>query len=406
MKKFNNKNIAILGYGLTGQEVLQYIVQFDYNNIYIIDDKIDKAPEYCRCFILSEIDNLNLDIIIKSPGIKYDHPLLLKYTTVEVTNDIEIAYEVLLGTKTKIIGITGTNGKTTFTMLLNHCYKALGFKSFTCGNIGVSPLTIISKNKDIDYLCLELSSFQLKQITNFKPYTGVLLNIKPDHLDYHKTFLDYKTSKLNMFKNGTQSNWAFIDEPSTYSGKGLNLIYAQEKIDKENDILNKYLNPCAASLLIAILKLDNLELTNIKTNVLKEFKLPPHRLEYVDTIDGVVFINDSKATNFDATRYALSRFPSIILLLGGYDKGEKFNYVKSDFNNTKAVLAYGSNKEKFTNIKNIEYFINLEEAYTYAVKIAKKDDVVLLSPASASFDAFENYEERGNFFKKLVKEQR
>lgn len=393
----NFDKILVLGYGSTGYEIEKYLKRKNYN--YLIVDDLQNNN-----YILTTEQYLDLkqkpSLIIKSPGIKYDHKLLLKYNDVQITNDIELSYIELKNKKTKIIGITATNGKTSTTTLLNEVLIHAGFKSKACGNIGMSPLHYIEY--DLDYIVMELSSFQLMAVENFTTYTAFILNIKSDHLDYHKTVEDYIAAKLNIIKNGSLTNKAYIGNEVKVNNQNLEFILPQ-KLPIDYLKIDNGLNPENVELIALFLRSEGISLEYLTDYLYNNFKGIEHRVEFVDVVNEVTFINDSKATNVEAASLALSRLENIILLVGGYDKGEDLTQLKKYVNNVKQVISFGESRNNFSFIENIIVVENLEEATNTAYKIAKPNDCILLSPCCASYDQFKNYVERGQKFKDIVR---
>ena len=390
------KNILILGFGKTGEAAYKCLNKDA--NLFIVDDN-QKNPNYdvltTKEFLLK---NINLDLIIKSPGIKLNHEILQQYKNVKIINDIELSYLLIQETNIKIIGITGTNGKTSTTMLVTKVLQKAGYNAFACGNIGISPLEIIREHENIDFLVMELSSFQLLDIDKFCCDVALFLNINDDHLDYHNNFDNYYQAKLNIIKNIPKLKTLIT--PLNITKDGLKVLsYQKEEIDKKNNSLS-YENIYLVLQLLDVLNVDKKYLIEVLDN--NELNLP-HRMEFVDKINGVTYINDSKATNMSATVNCLNQFDNIILLVGGYDKKEEMNNLKKYISKIKQVIAFGENKYSFDFMPGIIYTNNLQEAFNIAQKIAKNNDNVILSPASASLDQFNNYIERGNKFKKLVR---
>ena len=400
-----NKSILLLGLGATGKEVLTY-----YKNqkltITLVDDFYGKSTyEGNKVYKTKDIlkMNLDIDVIIKSPGIRYSNEVLLKYNNVEVTNDIELAYYESLHRNLKIIGVTGTNGKTSIVTLISEVLKYSGYKSFACGNIGVSPLTILDQNKEIDYLVIELSSFQLKQIDKFKTYAAFILNITPDHLDYHEDFTDYFNSKLNIIKNKPTTGNVYVG--GDFMLENINCILPEYNLLIEEESINMGLNINSIKLVAMFLESENIDLSNLYEYLTKNNKGIEHRIEFVTKVNDISYYNDSKATNVEASSLALQRLTNIILIVGGSDKNEDLDLLKNYTKNVKIIIAYGENKHKFNFSDNIIYVDNIYEATDVAKKSAVRGDNILLSPASASYDQFTSYIDRGNKFKTYVLEE-
>lgn len=390
---------------------------------------------------------LSADLVVKSPGIPDDAPLIvkLKASDIPVISEIEFAYRFI--EKAKVIAITGTNGKTTTSMLTYHLLKSAGLKVALGGNIGRSLAALVAEG-GYHYYVVEVSSFQLDGIVNFRPDVAVLLNITPDHLDrYNNNFDQYVNSKFKIVENLTHEE-AFIycadSEPITEQLSRTRVEASMFAMSAStNEKLSAYLEddhlifnfeyqdtgkyhkiPLAEISLIgkhnmvnsmgAILSALCLEVPIAKVlKGLKTFKNAPHRLEFVDEIDGVGYINDSKATNVDAVYYALDGVKKdIIWIAGGIDKGNEYDQIQQLVKQkVRGVVCMGKD-----NTQLLEYFGPLVEqvaevdsarqAVTLAHQWAVSGDAVLLSPACASFDLFKNYEHRGDEFKKAVNQLR
>jgi UDP-N-acetylmuramoylalanine--D-glutamate ligase len=378
---------------------------------------------------------LDADLVIPSPGVPADAPLLqfARSKGVTIWSEIELGYRFLKG---RLIGITGSNGKTTTTSLIEHILRSAGFSTILAGNIGTPLISCVEKSSDKTITVAELSSFQLELIEKFRPNISVFLNLTPDHLDRHHTLESYGAAKARIFENQTESDSAILnaDDPGTtpcapakpqlfwFSRKQR---VAQGAFVKESEIL--FRREGAEE---AILKLTDIPLAGAHNleNVLaavaatrlagaepaaiakgvRSFAGVEHRLEFVAEIAGVRFYNDSKATNVDATLKALDAFPGrILIILGGKDKGSDYTVLQAPLRE-KAILALliGAAADKIekqiAGSVAIEQAGTLERAVETAAHAARAGDVVLLAPACASFDQFQNYEHRGRVFKELV----
>jgi UDP-N-acetylmuramoylalanine--D-glutamate ligase len=380
---------------------------------------------------------LDQDLIIPSPGVPADEPHLqaARAKGIAIWSEIELAYRFIKG---RLIGITGSNGKTTTTSLVEHILKTAGTQTILAGNIG-TPLTgCVDAMKDDTCTVVELSSFQLELIDTFRPNIGVFLNLTPDHLDRHHTFEAYGAAKARLFENQTGEDAAILnaDDAATrpyapslprvywFSRKqrvaqgtyvrGEEIVFrqdgAEEILLKLEDIplagAHNVENVLAAA---AAARLAGAPSAAIAKGV-SSFAGVEHRLEFVSEIAGVRYYNDSKATNVDATLKALDAFPGrILVILGGKDKGSDYTALQKPLRE-KAILALliGAAAEKIE--KQISGSVALERAETLeravetASHAAQRGDVVLLAPACASFDQFQNYEHRGHVFKELVKQ--
>ncbi|MBN1638064.1 MAG: UDP-N-acetylmuramoyl-L-alanine--D-glutamate ligase [Ignavibacteriales bacterium] len=383
-------------------------------------------------------DNIyDSDLIIISPGIPSDSEVIInsKAKGIKIISELEFASSFCKGT---IIGITGTNGKTTTTSLVAHTLNNCGLKAYAAGNIGLAFSDIVSNLKEKEFVALEISSFQLDYIENFHPRFSTILNITPDHLDrYENNFENYKNSKLSIFKNQNFndyfiSNYDDKQSPNKILNKEVNhlkfslkeelsngaflkdnkLFFShnnqKEHVCNINDLSLKGEHNIANTLVVmCIAKLLKIENEKIK-NSFSTFPGVEHRLEFVRELDGVTYINDSKATNVDSVWYALRSFSqSIILILGGKDKGNDYSQIKDEvINNVKKIYAIGSSAKKvfdyFNKLVPVEVKKTLEECVIEARKFAVENYIVLLSPACASFDMFDNFEHRGKVFKEAV----
>lgn len=403
LNKFINKNILLLGYGVTGQDVYDIIV--NDNNVYIVDDNYKQVNNQLNILTSNDFlsKEIELDYIIKSPGIRYDNSVLLNYHDTPIINDIEVAYEVIKQRNIKTIAITGTNGKTSTTTFLTTLLNNVGYHTYSCGNIGISPLRVLHENDNIDFLVLELSSFQLKAVTNYTPDFAIFMNFTPDHLDYHETLEDYYQSKLNIFRNNNPHMKIYLGNNIEYASAYDNVKYPNTNLSNElrSAINGIYYENIELVYPLAI-DLGITELQIIET--LKHKFMPlAHRMELIKNINGVDYINDSKATNVDAASVALKQYKNIILIAGGYDKKEDIKVLGEYLTNVKQIICYGQNKSQFVGLLDNTIIVDtLNEAVTTASINAVNGDTVLLSPASASYDMFKNYEERGNLFRKLV----
>jgi UDP-N-acetylmuramoylalanine--D-glutamate ligase len=381
---------------------------------------------------------LESDLVIKSPGIPDETELIQKLLQkgVPVISEIEFASRY---TQAKLLAITGSNGKTTTTLLTYHLLKSAGLSVGLAGNIGESFARQVQE-KDFDYYVLELSSFQLDNMYKFKADVAVLLNITPDHLDrYAYDFTKYAKSKWRITQNQTAADTFIFNKDLSITGlldanpneARCLPVSLKTELDQgayqANDSLvfrplqgipfeiplsevplngpHNYLNVmCAVQAALQV---------GIAPEVIKKglltFKNAPHRLEKIATVGGVDFINDSKATNVDSVFYALQSFDRpIILILGGVDKGNDYDAIRSLVDSrVKGIIAMGKDNKKLETYfsETVPLFFStdtLDQAIDKAFEWAVEKDVVLLSPACASFDLFKNYEDRGDRFKEAV----
>jgi len=387
----------------------------------------------------SEEKILNASEVIKSPGIPDKAAMVKKVVEkkIPVISEIEFAGRY---TKAKMIGITGTNGKTTTTMLTHHILKKAGLNVGLAGNVGKSfALQVAEENHD--YYVLELSSFQLDGMTDFRCNVAVLTNITPDHLDrYDYKLENYASSKFRITQNQTSED-SFIycaDDEITgqyihkISGKAQQYPFSiKKKLSQgawlEENIIQIITNTNPFTMLIQDLALQgkhnlynsmaaaiSARALDIRKEVIREslidFESIEHRLEYVMTVNGIEFINDSKATNINSTWYALESFHKpVVLILGGVDKGNDYSMLDELVaQKVKAIVCLGLDTKKIhkafkDKVKEIVDVTSAQAAVNESYRLAKPGDVVLLSPACASFDLFENYEDRGRQFKAAVR---
>lgn len=377
--------------------------------------------------------------VIKSPGIpdKAEIVKKIKAASIPVIDEIEFAAEF---TKAKIIAITGTNGKTTTTLLTYHLMKEAGVNVALAGNVGQSMARQVAE-KSFDWYVIEMSSFQLDGTKKFKPEIGILLNITPDHLDrYGYEMQNYVDSKMQLIKN-MDSSQHFIyyadDALITEEVRKRKVVPHQVKVSLKNDPANmvhyngvemcftlkgsfsilqsdttlkgphNLINTMAA---VSAVHLADVKLDAIRQG-LKTFKNAPHRLESIAVIKGVEFVNDSKATNVDSVVYALGSYDKpLVWIAGGVDKGNDYNLIKEEVRKkARALICLGKDNEKLKKafgdvVPTIKETQSVPELVRMAMDVAKSGDVVLLSPACASFDLFKNYEDRGEQFRKAVLE--
>ena len=450
MENYNiyNKNILIVGLGKSGVACARLCVS-QSANVFVFDK--DKAKyDLVRSHKLFEGKNIvamtkiapkylkDMDIVVLSPSIQLSARIekYLKEQHIALVGEIEFSSRFC---RSEILAITGTNGKTTTTTLLGEIVQAFNPNTYVLGNIGKAFATKALSTKRDGYVVLEVSSFQLKTIATFTPKIAALLNLKEDHMDYHKTFEDYASSKLRIFENMKASDFAVVNYndamcvertknivpeiyyfSTTCEVKGAYLkdgaIYFCDgtstfSICEQNDIrlvgMHNIANVLCAVCMAFLIGISK-EL--IKDTIIN-FKGLTHRIEFVKTKNSVSYYNDSKATNVDSTLVATRSFSqNIVLLLGGSYKGENFKALFRELpQNVRYVVAYGKTANKimraaralgYTNISKCDGLLN---AVLSARIVANEGDVVLLSPACASFDQFRNYEERGDSFKEIVR---
>ncbi|TRX42246.1 UDP-N-acetylmuramoyl-L-alanine--D-glutamate ligase [Flavobacterium restrictum] len=381
---------------------------------------------------------LNADVVMKSPGIPDKAPIVKKLIAKEIPVISEIEFTAPF-TNAMTIGITGSNGKTTTTMLVYHLLQSAGLNVGLGGNIGKSFAWQVAEN-DFDIYVLELSSFQLDGIINYKPHIAILTNISPDHLDrYEYKYENYIASKFRITRNQTESDYLIYDSDdeattewlTTNKTKATLIPFSltqdfeqgafiknnnmEVRINHEEFIMEtEYIalegkhnmkNAMAATSVAKIMQIRNATIRESLSN----FQGVEHRLEKVLKIQNVQYINDSKATNVNATFFALdSMNVPTVWIVGGVDKGNDYNELMSLVREkVKAIICLGVDNKKiidvFGNVVDIMIEVtNMNDAVKMAQRLTEKGDAVLLSPACASFDLFENYEDRGQQFKQAV----
>ena len=376
------------------------------------------------------------DLVIVSPGVRLDSPLVAEAQSrgIPVISEIEAAYRL---SDVPVVAVTGSNGKTTTTAWLGEIYRAAGMNVEVGGNIGRPYADAVLKNPKAERHILEISSFQLETIETFRPRAAVILNISPDHLDRHGTLEAYAHAKLRLFENQQPTDIAVknIDDlplrdrqlPGAAQQFGFSLLGAVEWGLWSDGRILRYCLPSGQGKLLAVEEVGLPGKHNLANaaaaagmaladgvspeavrQALRTFKGVEHRLEFVTEVDGVRYVNDSKATNPDSVRVALDAIPApIVLIMGGLDKGTDFTVLFNQVREkVRRLICTGKAAELIarelsgaTGIMIIRDFLNAVEA---ARKAASPGDTVLLSPGCASFDSFANYEERGRVFKDAV----
>lgn len=382
---------------------------------------------------------LNADWIIKSPGIPKKSPIIQKISErqILISSEIEFASQY---TDATLIAITGSNGKTSTTSLTYHMFKKAGYSVGLAGNIGKSFAWQVAE-ENFDYYILEISSFQLDDIQNFKPHIAMVLNLSPDHLDrYEYTYQKYIDAKFTITKNQDTKDYFIYneDDPMTtnwfqnHNTKAQRLPFSLHmKIEKgafsDHENINFHINSDTFKMKINELALTGKhniansmaagiagKLSKIKNDFIKQslmdFEAVEHRLEFVLKINGINFINDSKATNVNSVYYALESMKTpVVWIVGGTDKGNDYSeLIPFVQRKVKAIVCLGVDNNKIIDtfqdiVSNIVETKCMKDAVNAAYSLGSKGDSVLLSPACASFDLFKNYEDRGNQFKEEVR---
>lgn len=372
------------------------------------------------------------DTIVLSPGVRFDLPEIrdAREAGKTVISEIELAWNFL---SKPVIGITGTNGKTTTTSLLSEMLGRSGLRVFTGGNIGTPLVSVAEKDDEYDFLLLELSSFQLQGIRDFSPHVAVILNISPNHLDHHSSMEEYEAAKLGLFANQRENDWAVFnaDDPAALRGsdsfraKKISFGTGGERTDvycREDEIvfgeLSFFLRDSALigehnreniMAAVAVAGALGCERDPVQESI-NEFRPLPHRTEFVLTVKGADVYNDSKSTTPFATLRAIESLPSpIILVAGGKDKGIDYDCLKDAVaSKVKALVLIGETREKMRvqlgDLAETTCAGSLKEATRSALDLCEAGDTLLFSPGCSSFDMFSSYEERGNLFKEIVRD--
>jgi UDP-N-acetylmuramoylalanine--D-glutamate ligase len=450
MQEVRGKKFTVIGGARSGLAVSRLLKKLGAD-VFLSDMKRPEEIKHSR-FTIHELEKLGVeyefdghttkvfdaDIMVISPGVPSSAPVVRKAFDlgIRVISEIEVAYWFC---EAPIIAVTGSNGKTTTTSLIGHILKSAGIKTIVAGNIGLPFSDYVLDAKRDSVVVLEVSSFQLDHIETFRPRVSVLLNITPDHLDRYDSFSDYILSKFRIFKNQGGDDFAvynYDDEIIQPYVERLNIqklpFSIFEKLsfgafldggdlilrlkNKREKILNmdemkirgmhNVYNSLAAALAARAMEIKN----EVIRESLMSFEGVPHRLEFVRELNGVKFINDSKATNVNSVWYALESFDEpIILIAGGRDKGNDYTKLYDLVRRkVKLLIAIGESRDKIYNeFKDMTEVIrvnSMEEAVRRAYERASPGDVVLLSPACASFDMFQDFEHRGDVFKRLVNE--
>ena len=447
------KEVLVVGMARSGLAAVELLNKTGASNITITDSKksselqkeIDTLKRYKNLKYKTgsnppELVTQNLSLIVKSPGVPPTLEIFKKAEelSIPIVSEIELAYAFL---KTPIIGVTGTNGKTTTTALITAMLKEARLEPVvSAGNIGNPLAGLFGKISPQGFIVAELSSFQLENIINFRPAIAVFLNFAEDHLDYHGSIEKYFKAKARIFENQVEGDYAVLnagdyavsalsescksrviwfDRLPVKLGVGLeqewvtifNPGFEAARVCKVSELAlpgeHNLENALAAAAAAWAAGADSVSIGK----VLRSFKAIEHRLEHVAVIDDVVYINDSKGTNPGATIKALLSFPgkNKILIAGGKEKGSNFSDLASVIKReVKALILIGETADRIANaardagFENYSKYNSLEEAVFAASRLAEREDLVLLSPACASWDMFSDFEERGSVFKRFV----
>ena len=442
---FENKKIFILGFARSGYEAAKFLIKRG-NKVLINDGKSEDKADQDKLkelkdlgvdfFFGSHPDDLlddSYDYLIKNPGVPIHHKYVEKAEKlgIEVINEVEMAYR-LLPKDVTLIGITGTNGKTTTTTLTYEIIKAAGYRTHLAGNIGYPLCSFLDKLQSGDVIVMETSCQQLNNLNEFKPHIAVMTNLSEAHIDFFdNSYQKYKDVKTKIFKNQNEQDIAILNlennevlaQTKDIKSKKLyfsskqktdcylenNVIYYKDEkvIDTSNMIIVGKHN--AENVMAAILVAKEFNISNeIINSVVCNFKGVEHRLEFSGEVNGVKYYNDTEATNIKCTQIALSSFNNpTIIILGGLERGQDFNDLTPYMKNVKAIIAIGQCRNRvkdYAESLNIPVYVHefLKDGFKQIHSIAKSGDVVLLSPASASWDQYKECEIRGKEFKNYV----
>ena len=442
---FENKNIVVLGLARSGIAVSKFLRKRGCK--VVVNDRKEIEDEV----LLNELKSLGIEVIlgshpddlinesvdylIKSPGVPIDHEYVLKANSlgVPVINEVEVAYLSIPRDKNiKIIGITGSNGKTTTTTLTYRYLKADGKKVILAGNIGYPLCSFIDDLEDDTIIVMETSCQQLENLDKFNPDVAIMTNIVEAHIDFMKTYDHYKYVKSKFLKNHTSDNIAILNKESSDLLEAVNgakstkkyfsskdeisgaylkdnkIYYYDEEIIDIKDLklrgVHNYENIMAS---VMAVKEFGCTTSSIR-EVLKEFMGVEHRLEFVCNKNGRIFYNDTEATNIKCTQIALASFSEpTIVILGGLERGQKFTDLEPFCQNVKAIVAMGQCKDRvkeFADNINVPVYVcdYITDATEKAYDVSSEGDVILLSPGSASWDQYKQCEDRGALFKEVA----
>ncbi len=388
------KSSLILGYGSTGHDIEQYLISKS-KNYFIHDDKKNIDDKYK--FNTENINNI--ETIFVSPGIKKDHEILrlAASSDIKIKTDIELFNEE---NNVKLIGVTGTNGKTSFVTLLDRILNKYDIRCKSAGNIGNSPLNLLLDLGDLDYLILELSSFQLSHIGKLDLETAVVLNIYQDHIDWHETFEEYVFSKLKIFNFTTSQENNFLGPVDYQVNIEKVLSKKVRKFNNENFNLDNYFDDFV-SIFVDICKDFSISKEEV-LNFLTTQESVEHRFELFHIKDGVKFINDSKSTNLESVNKASYKVKNCLLIMHGLLKGIDINKLSLSNEVKEIMIPKNSDFDIANNDISVVEYENFDDLKKYIKINYKSFDTVLFSCGGSSFSNFENYMERGKYFKDLI----
>jgi len=443
---FNGKKIIVIGMGKTGIASARFLGK-QGAKVVVVDEKPQgkwgrEFDEIAREEWIAIGDYNRIDVlegaamVVPSPGIPPDNKLLVESLkrNISVISEIELAYRFI---RVPIIAVTGTNGKTTTTALLGEILKHSAKKVFVGGNIGNPLIEYAETIQQDDFIVAEISSFQLQWIEKFHPFIALLLNVTSDHVNYHGSFSEYRRVKARIFANQNGQDFAILNAADKEQDDMADFIKARVVKFSSRDILREGISVEDKKIVLRVPGMDEeaypLSMINLPgahntenvmaaiaaarlcgcsqeeiINAVSAFRGLPHRIEFAGEKQSIKFYDDSKGTNVGSVLRALETFPQpVILLLGGRDKEGDFNILKPMLEaKAKKVILFGEARERIASLIGNQVPVlqktKLREAIEVAYRDAQPGDVVLLSPGCASFDEFENYKERGNYFKKIV----
>ncbi|MGD9972606.1 MAG: UDP-N-acetylmuramoyl-L-alanine--D-glutamate ligase [Desulfatirhabdiaceae bacterium] len=457
---FLNKNILVVGLGLTGVALTRFLrhqgARVTATDMALAPAKADVIRELQAAGVVFELGGhrpdsfIGTDMIVISPGVPHTLPELesARVRGIPVMGEIELAFRFV---NAPIIAVTGTNGKTTATTLLGDMLSESGFRVFVGGNIGSPLIGYVDRNEKVDRIVLEISSFQLDTIDTFRPHVAVLLNTTEDHLDRYPDMAAYAASKCRIFLNQKQTDIAITNACDTWAESRMNRVVSQKfrfntdgpgNAQIHDTHIRWRIDACHRALFLpepegmSVRKSEfQLDLTHAKIRgrhnmenicaafmaalaaggtlsgiqaAVNRFAGLPHRMTHIRTVNGVSYINDSKATNVDAVIRALECFDKpVILIMGGRDKDSPFPSLRTPVSqHARHVILLGEARYAIQNVLKPDMPVTLVDSMADAVQTASRlacpGDVVLLSPACASFDMFTSYGHRGNVFREAV----
>lgn len=428
------KKVMIFGAGVSGLGAKQLLEHMGYETI-LVDDKVGISSKEG----ISYLDEI--EFFIKSPGVPYNELVLeAKKKSIKIIDEIELCYEYMIkyNASTKIIAVTGTNGKTTTTTKITELLKFNGYKAEYAGNIGVSFADLLLRDEKLDYIVLELSSFQLENLIDFKPFISMIINLTPDHLARYKNVDEYYDTKFNICKNQDDKEYFILNVDSQEILKRIDLVHGniieisqnkkrdcyvknnrlfwrdEEILDTDKVTLKGKHNLENILFIVSVGKLCGISNEKIR-EFLYQTKTLEHRMEEFYEYGKMKFINDSKGTNIDSTVFAVEAFDNCVLICGGYDKKLDWDpLITLIKEHTECVYLIGEIGEELNrrllnqgyNKENIHFLKELKLCLEDIKERFSKDEerIILFSPATSSYDQFKNFEHRGQVFKELVRE--